>query len=128
MKLLTSVTVSIITVAWTMLIVGAVSLFAYQYGWWSVGVLIIFGMWMLNILYFVLALPSLLIFFVKNRSRITNNCVAAIYIIGTVLTIIVPWYTITDNFSVSNSITAIITNVVLFIFYKRKIFEVYEKD
>ena len=128
LKFTAGVLVAIITVCWTSIIAGGLSWFVYPYGWWAVLALLLLGMFILNIVYLILALPSLIIFLIKDRSQALNISIVIIYIIGLILSIISPWYTMKGAFSTSSCIIALTFNIVMIIYYKRKCFELFESD
>ena len=127
-RIFVSIIIASTTVIWTVCLIRLLTWFAYQYGWWSVIALILFGMLLLNIVYLILALPSLLIFFIKERSRKLNLYISLIYSVGLILSLITPWTVISININIPNIVIAIILDILMFIFYKRKIFELYKSD
>ena len=127
-RIFASTIIASTTVIWTVCLIRLLTWFASQYGWWSVIVLILFGMLLLNIAYLILALPSLLIFFIKDRSRNLNLYISLIYSVGLISSLITPWTVISENINMPNIVIAIILDILMFIFYKRKIFELYEPD
>lgn len=127
-RIFASIIIASTTVIWTVCLIRLLTWFAYQYGWWSVIALILFGMLLLNIVYLILALPSLLIFFIKERSRKLNLYISLIYSVGLILSLITPWTVISININIPNIVIAIILDILMFIFYKRKIFELYKPD
>lgn len=127
-RIFASIIIASTTVIWTVCLIRLLTWFAYQYGWWSVIALILFGMLLLNIVYLILALPSLLIFFIKERSRKLNLYISLIYSVGLILSLITPWTVISININMPNIVIAIILDILMFIFYKRKIFELYKPD
>lgn len=121
------IAVAIITVIWVVFSIGAVLQLTYQYGWWAVVVLVLFAMWILNIIYFIWALPSLLIHFFKSRNRNLNVAISAIYLSGLLASIATPWF-VMDGITVPKCIIATIADVLLIIFYTRKISELFEYE
>ena len=127
-RIFASIIIASTTVIWTVCLIRLLTWFASQYGWWSVIALILFGMLLLNIAYLILALPSLLIFFIKDRSRNLNLYISLIYSVGLISSLITPWTVISENINMPNIVIAIILDILMFIFYKRKIFELYKPD
>lgn len=120
--------IPLITVVWVAFSAGLVSRLAYPYGWWAVAILVVLGMLVLNIVYFIWALPSLLVFFIKNRSKKLNYTISLIYIIGMLAAAVTPWFVINQSINIPQGIVAVTVDVLIVIFYKRKIVELFEPE